>query len=195
MKKLFYFFDHIKPLHRSLRKYLLSCLERVEFKKKHVILKEGQIARYIYFIEKGLVRSYKFLDGKERTLYIMPENNLFVSVGSFFFQQPSTETQETLEPCICYRISYDQLQYAYKRYIIFNFHRGVILETYYYYSENRNIMRMMSKEKKYEFLMTNEPWMIGRVPDVFLYSYLGVSKSSFSKDKNRILRQGKKKKE
>jgi len=188
MQNLFYLFDQIERLNRPLRNYILSCLKRVEFPKKHIFLREGSIPRYIYFIESGLIRAYELVNDKEKTMYFMRENDLLVSVGAFFSQRPATETMETLEPCVCWRISYRQLQDAYKKYRQFNLHRGVILERYYEYSERRNRMRLRSKAYKYEFLMAHEPWLLERVPSDYLASYLGISLRAFKSHKKQLLR-------
>jgi signal-transduction protein with cAMP-binding, CBS, and nucleotidyltransferase domain len=48
--------------------------EKKEFKKNEIILEEGQVCRYFYFLEKGLVRFYNTIDGEDmtKTLYHCP---------------------------------------------------------------------------------------------------------------------------
>src|SRR5882757_610016 len=100
MKQLFLKFDMIKPLSPALREYIQSILVTKEFKKKDIILQEGQVSRYIYFIEKGLVRSVRYKRRNERTSWIMMGDDLFLSVGSFFSQTPAREKIEALEDCV-----------------------------------------------------------------------------------------------
>jgi CRP-like cAMP-binding protein len=156
-------------------------LERKEFKKGDFILKEDQVARYIYFIEKGMVRSFRYHNDKEETFWFMKEFDIMVCVESFFPQLPATEFIQAMEFTILHRISFDQLQEAYARCPQFNLHGRVILEKYYMQSLQRENMRGKSALEKYKYLMANQPELVGRVQDKCLASYLGVTPETFSK--------------
>jgi len=186
MKKLFEKFDRIKPLSRELKDYILSILERKTYRKKDVILQEGKTARYIYFIEKGLVRSLKYKRGKQRTGWFMKEGDVFVSVRSFFSQTASAETIEAMEDCILYCISYEQLEKAYRDFPEFNLHGRVILQHYYQLSEERNDMREQPAIGRFEFLMYDQPELVGRVRDKDLASYLAMAPETFSLQKSNF---------
>ena len=94
MEQLFLLFDTIRPLSPGIKNYIRSILVKKVIKKKEIILRKGEIAKYIYFIEKGVVRSFRYIRGKERTSWIMKEGDLFVSVSSFFSQKPASENIE-----------------------------------------------------------------------------------------------------
>lgn len=149
-----------------------------------MIQHEGQISDYILFIEKGLVRCFRDDNDREKTLWIMKENDIIMSVESFFTRQPAQEYMETLEPCILHGIRYKELQHAYTHYPQFNRHGRVILEKYYVQSLQRESMRQKPAYDRYEYLMRNQPELVGRVPDKYLASYLGISLSSFSYQKS-----------
>jgi len=184
MEQLFVLFDSIKVLSPELRAYIKSILVSRSVKKKEILLKEGQVARHIYFIEKGLVRSYRFKKGKERTSWFMKENDVCVSILSFFLQTPARETIEALEDCVIYYITYEELQKAYELFPEFNLHGRVILELYYQLSEKRNEMREMSTLGRFEFLMERQPELMGRVSQKLLASYLNMEPETFSHQKS-----------
>jgi len=192
MEQLFLLFDHIQRLSDPLREYLLSVLRRKEVKKKEIILERGKVSKYIYFIEKGLVRAVRHEHGRERTAWVMMEGDIIVSVESFFQEEDSTETIEALEDCVLHCISRKELYDAYRLFPEFNLHRGVILEKYYPLSEARNRMRLKKARDKFEELMTRQPELIGRVKDKILASYLGVTPGTFSLEKKRFANRLKK---
>jgi len=189
LEKLFEKFDKIKPLSPRLKAYILSILARKTYRKKDIILQEGTTARYIYFIEKGLVRSLKYKRGRQRTGWFMKENDFFVSVRSFFSQTPSVETIEAVEDCILYCISFKQLEEAYREFPEFNLHGRVILQYYYQLSEKRNDMREQPAIDRLEFLMNDQPELVGRVRDKELASYLGMAPETFSAQKGKFAKR------
>jgi len=193
MDQLFLRFDAIRKLSPDLKNYLLMKLVRKEVKKDDIILKEGEIARHIYFIERGVVRSFHYYRGKEKTAWIMKDGDFFVSVRSFFSQRPARETIEALEDCILYYITYEELDKAYKDFWEFDRHGRVIVTYYYELSEERNEMRELSAFERFKFLMEYQPDLIGRVPQKLLASYLGMEPETFSAQKAKFANKKKEK--
>jgi CRP-like cAMP-binding protein len=185
MEELFRLFKTIQVLNPALKKYILSALEPKEFNKGEFILKDGQVARHIYFIKKGLVRSYRLKKNREETLWFMKEGDIMVSVESFFPQLPATEFIQAMEHALLHRISYDQLQEAFTRFPQFNLHGRVILEKYYIQSLQRENMRRKQAFEKFKHLMRTQPELVDRVPDKYLASYLGVTPGTFSYQKRK----------
>ncbi|MBN9385991.1 MAG: Crp/Fnr family transcriptional regulator [Chitinophagaceae bacterium] len=194
MDQLFLLFDRIRPLSPELKTYIRSHLVRKVVKKGEIILREGQVARNIYFIEQGTVRSFRYKKGKERTAWIMKEGDLFVSVGGFFSQTPAGENIEALEDCILHYITFEQLEKAYDDYPEFDRHGRKILTYYYELAEKRNEMREFSAMGKFEFLMKYQPELIGRVRQKTLASYLGMAPETFSVQKSKFANKMMKKK-
>jgi len=188
METLIGLFMMIAPLSDELKAYLQSILKIRHVARKEVILRQGEVARHIYFVEKGLLRSYYLLDDNEVCAWFMKERDVFVSVQSFFFQEPSMETIEALEDSTLWGITFEQLQYAYKTFPEFNYHRGVLLEKYYGKSEMRHYMtRGQTMIKRYENLVKYEPELLQRVPNKYLASYMGMNESTFSIMRNQYL--------
>lgn len=191
MDQLFLRFDEIKPLSAELRERIQSILIKKIIQKKDILLREGDTARYIYFIEKGLVRGYRLKKGKQKTSWIMKEGDIFLSIRSFFSQKPSKDTIEALEECIIHYISHEQLEQLYAEFPEFNLHGRKILEYYYELSEDRYEMRDQPTIERFEFLMTYHPELITRVPDKILASYLNMTPENFSAQKSKFARRRK----
>lgn len=195
MEQLIALLNSIQPLSTALENHLRSILKPRHIKRKEVLLREGEIARQISFVEKGLFRSYYMLDDEEVSSWFMKENDIFVSVQSFFFQAPSYETIEALEDSIVWGISYDQLQYIYKHYPEFHVHRGTTLEKYYALAERRHYRtNRQPAYERYVSLIETEPELVHRVRSKHLASYLGLNKSTYSHQKAKYKAQQKNKK-
>ncbi len=186
MEQLLSLFNMIAPFSADLEGHMRDLLTKPRLlSKKEILLHEGDTSKYIYFIEKGLVRSYFDLYGQEKTMWIMKEMDLVVSVISFFSQVKSFETVEAMEDCILWGISYHQLLYIYKNFPEFHVHRAVLLEKYYILSEQRNYIRMQKASLRYKELLENDPALISRIPNKYLASYLGIAEETLSRLRSR----------
>ena len=57
---------------------LESVLVPLKFSKGEMILKEGEICRYIYYIERGLIRQFYFKNGKQITEHLGEDRTMFM---------------------------------------------------------------------------------------------------------------------
>jgi CRP-like cAMP-binding protein len=181
MEKLIAFLNAIFPLSLELEAELVKILESKLFKRCEYLLKAGQIARFVYFIEKGLVRCYYRLGDRNISAWFMKEGDVIISVNSFFGQIPSAEYMQALEETTVHYISYSQLESLYKEFVIFNIHGRKLLTHYYRLSEKRAVsMRSLRAKDRYKWLLENDPDLLQRVPRKYLATYLGVTESTLS---------------
>ncbi len=187
MKEFFEMLNSIFPMSAGLQEQLLLTLKTQTLAKKKLLLKEGEICKSIYFIQKGLVRCFYNHHSKQVSSWFMKEGDLIISVESFFKQKASYESIQVLEDCTIIGIQYDELQEMYKRFSELNFIARVLTENYYTLSEQRLYsIRMMRAPERYKYLRDNFSELIQRVPSKYLASYLSVSEETFSRIKSMI---------
>ena len=187
MESLLQYINSIYPLSEEIKEALSQSLKRKTFSRKEFILKEGQICKNIYFIEKGLLRCFYIKGAKEVSTWFMKEGDMVISVESFFKQQPSFESIQVLEDCILYSMQYEDLQELYYKFPVFNFPARKITEDYYVLSEQRlNSLRMQRASERYKFLLENHTELIKRVPSKYLSSYLSISEETLSRMKSKV---------
>lgn len=180
MEKLILLLDRVAPLSPRLRAHLRKIIKLKKFKKGEVILPAGQVGGHIYYIEKGLVRSYYILRRKQVSNWFMKEGDIFISVLSFFRQIPSVDMHVALEDCICWGISHEELEKTYELFPEFNKHGRLISNEYYCRSEERHIaLKRQKKEHKYEILMEKDPGLVSRINNEHMASYLDVSPRTY----------------
>src|ERR1700730_13852918 len=145
MEELLAFLDMISPMSDGLKEHLYKILNTREVLKRQYLLKAGHICRHIFFIRKGLIRSFYVKEDVEVCSWFMKEGDVIISVESFFTQKPSYESIQAIENSTVYYINYEELQNIYKQFPEFNFIGGILTEKYYTLSEQRlNALRMKS---------------------------------------------------
>ena len=182
MEPLFVLLNAIARMSQELEAHLRSILQHAAYKKDEFILKKGRVNRNIYFIESGLVRVFYELGDREVTSWFLSEGGIFISVKSFFRQQPSKDNIVALEDCICWFITYEQLEETCRLFPEFYKHRTWITEEYYCLSEARHEdMQGKLAEERYAQFVEKHPDLLLRVPLNLLPSYLDVAPSTFNK--------------
>jgi CRP-like cAMP-binding protein len=76
----------------------IPLFETVEVKKNEHLFQEGNIAKYVYFIQKGCLRQYCINNnGEERTIYFKVENGWASELVSFLDNTPTELNLQALE--------------------------------------------------------------------------------------------------
>ncbi len=184
---LFEIINRIRPLSPELMQELSGLLIRRQLPRKTQLLTEGSICNELFFIEEGLARAYYFRDTEDITAWLMPENNLILSVRSFFLQVPSYEHIELLEDSVILSIRYEDLQYLYQKYEAFNYVGRVLTERYYVLSEERALfLRRKKGRERLEGLLGTFPELFNRVPLKNIATYLGMKPETLSRLRRRL---------
>lgn len=181
MDKLIAILQSISPLSPALLNHLLSIITVLEFKKGDIILEKGKVCNFIYFIEKGLIRSYYMLGQEEVSNWFMKEGNFCISVLSFMRRTPSADILVALEDCVCLAMAHDKLEETYRLFPEYNLHGRIIASEYYCQSEERHMAnKRQNKEDKYEQLMDKDPDLVKRVSNKHMASYLNASLRTYT---------------
>ena len=171
---------------RELRLFEQQCIYR-EVPKKFTLVEEGQVARELYFINRGCLRFYYNRDGDEITGFIFLENMFATALDSFLQQEPSAQIVETLEDCELLVISYSALQQLYDYSTNFQIFGRKLAE-----QRLVNAQRILSSyildspEERYRKLLATQPEWLLRVPQHYIASFLGITPVSLSRIRKRM---------
>ena len=191
MFELIEFLHAIKKMSPELKAYLRKVLLPYHFKEGQIILNIGEIHKDILYIQKGLVRAYRYnFKGEEVSNWFMKEKDVFISVKSFFSRVPSLEILVAYEDCTCFGFDHDMLDKICKEMPEFKDHRIIITEAYYCLSMERETeFKNEPIDIKFEKLMEKSPDLIERVKDEDLASYLGVRPRTLSRMKSNYYKK------
>lgn len=187
MKKILeYLSSTFSLLTEDASHYILNCCDEITLKKREILLKEGETCEHVWFIKTGLLRAYSVNEkGQEFSNWFMRENDIATSVVSFFLGRPSEETVEALEDCVIFKMSRKDLFKGLSKYV--SMLMATFLITVKYYCQTRLIESFLRKNqlrKIYDYLLSDHPELVQRVPEKHLASFLGVSIPTYTEIKS-----------
>lgn len=157
-----------------------------EIPARTVLLREGQISKTGYYVEKGCMRSWFNNNGKDITFQFFFEGEAVSSVESFMTGQPSLFTIESIEPSIIHGISKEDFQFItdHSPAIKSEIEKQIFHRLFFY--QRLFLSRIKDNpQKRYEELLAQRPEILQRVPQHYIASYLGITPVSLSRIRNR----------
>lgn len=174
--------SHTIPLSEESIEELADMLIPRELVKGELFLKEGEIARSMGMVAKGMVRQFYRKKKYEITEHITYEGHLFVCLESFIRQEPAYLCVEALEPCLIYEIPYTPLHEAMDRNPEFLRLYCAVLESSLLISQRKADARCrQSAVERYRQLEREHPEIIKRVPQIYIASLLGMTPETLSR--------------
>jgi len=158
-----------------------------EVERGEIIITTGEEPTHFFMILSGLARYYYLAhDGKEWNKAFFQEGQLIGSLSSFLTRQPCTYTIAALEKCKLAVIPtslfeqlerHDQLDRLLNSYVQLIMLRNEAREA---------VLLTGNSEARYRWLLANQEWLVGRVPQHQLASYLGIEPASLSRIKRQL---------
>lgn len=159
---------------------------REEIPAKTLLLSEGELARKVYFIEKGCLRLSFNKDGKDITFQFFFEGEGVSSAESFRYDEPSLYSIESLEPSIVHTLTKKDyfeiieasplIREAMEEQML----RRLLFVEKLFLSRIKN-----SPEERYQELLEQRPEIVQRVPQHYIAAFLGITSVSLSRIRNR----------
>jgi CRP-like cAMP-binding protein len=173
----------------------ISCFKRIEVPTKTILLKEGEISKKLFLIEKGCIRVWFNNSGKDITFQFFFENSTVASIESFRKKNPSTVVIETIEPSVLWwihktdvdRIITEISEIPELRDRLIN---GLFERTFDYMKHFFSFIKD-SPQQRYLNLLNEKPQIVKRVPQHYIASYLGISSVHLSRIKNQLVKRKK----
>ncbi|WP_435138244.1 Crp/Fnr family transcriptional regulator [Formosa sp. A9] len=179
--------DKIYPIKASSKLKLIGSFEEISLPKNQLIIRSDKVEKNIYFIKKGIARTFSNTDDIEVTIAFGEEGDTIISLKSYILNQSGYENIELLEDCELYKISTENLQNLFATDIdIANWGRK-FAEQELIKAEQRFISNQLgTATERYLELLKNHPTLIQRVPLGLIASYLGITQVSLSRIRANI---------
>ena len=157
-----------------------------EIPARTILLKEGQIAERMFYIEKGCIRLSFNKDGKDITFQFFFEGEGVSSAESFRSDEPSLFSIETLEPCRVHTLNKkDYRTMIESSPLIKHELEEQTFQRLMYYQKLFLSRIKNSPEERYKELLDQSPHILQRVPQHYIASFLGITSVSLSRIRNR----------
>jgi CRP-like cAMP-binding protein len=161
---------------------LESIIVPMHFAKGEMILKEGEVCRNIYYLDRGLIRQFYFKNGKEVTEHLGEDHTIFMCIESLFKEEPSALQVEALEPSSVFALPKAQLeQIAITNVNIQMLYRKILEESLIVSQVHADLVRFESAQSRYRKMCKLSPQVVLRAPLVYIANYLQMSPETLSR--------------
>ncbi|WP_427874327.1 Crp/Fnr family transcriptional regulator [Flavobacterium sp. MMS24-S5] len=172
------------PISEKSWKLIESITSFQTLKKGESLLRNGEIAKNLHFIAKGVLRA--FITDEEGNFYnknLFLENYLAGSKVSLMLQTPSNFTIEALEDSIVININYKKyMEFINETDDLKNFYIAHLERHWIIEKEQREVaLVMQNATERYITLLEKHPDLADRVPLLHIASHLGITPTQLSR--------------
>ena len=151
-------------------------------KDEAMVLKEGDVCRNFYYIDRGLMRQFYFKHGKEVTEHLAQDHTIVMCIESLFKEEPTHLQIETLEPTVVYAIpKVDLERVALHNVNIQILYRKILEESLIISQVHADLVRFETAQDRYKKLCKLMPQVVLRAPLVYIASYLQMTPETLSR--------------
>lgn len=174
--------NRISLLSPEVMNEYLDAWQHWSVPKEYLLVREKEVADYIFFIKKGIARIYYYKNDKEITEWIAMDEQFFLSITSFFNRVPSHLIIQTLEASEVYGIHYnDFMRLADKHHEVERLLRKLVTGSLILSQIRMDSIQFETAQQRYERLLQTSPHIIQRVPLSYIASFLGVTLETLSR--------------
>lgn len=167
---------------------LESVLVPMKFSKGEIILREGEVCRNIYYVERGLIRQFYFKNGKQITEHLGVDHTIFMCIESLFYEEPTHLQVEALEASYIYALPKHRLeQVALHNVNIQILFRKILEESLVISQVMADLVRFDTAQERYRKFCKLAPQIVLRAPLVYVASFLQMTPETLSRVRSSTL--------
>jgi hypothetical protein len=176
MRNLILRLNGVYPIDDVITELLDNKLRSKLINSGDFLAREGQICRYLYYIEKGIVSHFSTRLEGNVTHRILWENDIVTSVESFFQQIPSRENIVTHENTLVKYITYRDWAETFQKSDSWKFITDRVKTEYYSkLGEHDRLKGTLSHEELIKHILGKNPELLKRVGRDTFASWLGMT--------------------
>lgn len=159
--------------------------------KNQFLLQYGEVCRYIYFVEKGLLKMYSIdKNGKEHIIQFAPESWLTSDRSSLYFNEKSVYYIEAVEDSEVFLLHPDFINKLIGEFPDSLEKSDILLQKHIKSLQDRiNSLLAETAEERYMKFIKMYPDLLLRVPQWMIASYLGITPESLSRVRKELARK------
>jgi len=171
---------------------IAGLFKPLQIQSGQYFLEEGQLCRYVGFIEEGLMRYHMNDNGNQKTLYFNKEGEFVSNYQSFLPRVPSNTSIQAIEDATLQVINYADLQRMYTAVNEGEKLGRLAIENVFINSlEQLKSFYRDSPSDRYQHFLRSYPDLAQRIPQYYIASYVGIKPQSLSRIRKRLVTQNK----
>lgn len=158
-------------------------VEKVKYKKRALLILEGVVPSYLYFMDDGsLARFYFHVGKKEHTTGFVTEYDIACCYSDMILRRPATCNLQMLTTSYVYRVKWDDILKLTLKYPVLKSLESLIYAcNLQFIQQQSNSLRMLSARERYVWLTAARRDIVRYAPIAYLAQYLGVSPECLSR--------------
>jgi CRP-like cAMP-binding protein len=170
---------------------LEKILQTRTLDESKILLREGQVCKHFFYVERGLLRFYSVgKKGKEHILEFAPEKWIVSDRGSIYFNEPSKYFIDAIEQTTVAVIDQEFIHTASDISPQFRKYNERNLQNHIRQLQNRiNQLIGASAEERYVDFRERYPGLMVRVPQWMIASFLGITPESLSRVRRELAKK------
>lgn len=186
------FFSHVNDkvsLTLEEKETIKTFFSPKKLRKKQYLLQEGDVCRYLAFVEKGLLRSYNVDDkGTEHMIQFAWEGWWISDTASFLSGEPADNNIDAIEDSELLLMTLPHFEESMIRVPKMERYYRILFQNNIISKEQRLLSSIRySAEEKYIKLSETNPELIKRIPQNLVASYLGITPETLSRIRKNLL--------
>lgn len=176
-------------LNEEEKQLYVSLLSTRKLKKKEHLLRQGETARYDYFVTQGCLKSYQINDnGSEHITMFAVQDWWTGDLSSFIQKQPSNYFIQALEDSEVLQISKDNYDILFEKIPKFErFYRILYQRSLVSFIQQSDQNISLSAEERFHQFNKKYPTLLNRISQKNIAAYLGVTPEFLSLMRRRLL--------
>lgn len=177
----------VRPVSAALKEAFYRHVVTLQVPKHGILVHQGDICGYMYFIQKGAIMAYSTHNRKKITTYISVENEFVSSITGLHGAVPAMETMEAVEDTTMLAMHNDAMQELFETHFDFNYIFRIMVEKYYRDAQERShIIRIGNATERYAHFIHNKPGYIERLPADSIASFLDIKPATLLRIKKQF---------
>ncbi|WP_271411027.1 Crp/Fnr family transcriptional regulator [Pseudomonas sp. Q1-7] len=171
----------------ALQDCLMATIKLRDYERDQLIIRAGERPTHFYAILAGVARYYYLSpEGRQWNKTFFREGQLIGSLSAHLKQQPCTYNIAAVEKCRLASLPLAVLAQHGQRFPQLLQMQELMVRQIMLRNEDREAMLLTGNgEQRYQWLLEHEAWLLDRVPQYQLASYLGMDPVSFSRVKRK----------
>jgi CRP-like cAMP-binding protein len=183
MTELYKYLNYISPLQDQTWERVKEIFFETSLKKGEYFIREGQIAKKIGFLTKGIIRAfYRNAEGTEYNKHFFTVNSIVGGYSSLITASPNKINQQALTDCDLLVAKYADVTRLYDKFSDFERIGRKLAEFYFVEKEQREVeIVLLDADKRYAIFQQTYPQLEQLIPQYHIASYLGITPTQLSR--------------